>query len=135
LRRADGLWAYQLAVVVDDALQGVTDVVRGADLIGSTARQIHLQRLLGAPTPRYLHVPVVTDPKGDKLSKQTGAEPLDCRDPLPALEAALRHLGLRATEAVTPARFWATAIERWAESSFVCAGRDRRQLTRGSGNR
>jgi glutamyl-Q tRNA(Asp) synthetase len=116
LLRADGLWAYQLAVVVDDALQGVTDVVRGDDLIGSTARQILLQRLLGHPTPRYLHVPVVTDARGDKLSKQTGATPLDAADPLPALEAALVHLGLGSTGAKSPDRFWAEATARWARA-------------------
>ena len=75
--RADGRVAYQLAVVVDDAEQGVTDVVRGADLIDSTARQIHLQRLLGLATPRYLHVPVAVNVLGEKLSKQTGARPID----------------------------------------------------------
>ena len=74
LYRADGLFAYQLAVVVDDALQGVTDVVRGADLLDSTPRQIFLQRRLGLPTPRYLHVPVAVNAKGEKLAKQTGAE-------------------------------------------------------------
>jgi glutamyl-Q tRNA(Asp) synthetase len=73
LCRADGLYAYQLAVVVDDAAQGVTDVVRGADLLDSTPRQIHLQRLLGLPTPRYLHVPAAVNAQGEKLSKQTGA--------------------------------------------------------------
>ncbi|MCB2560756.1 tRNA glutamyl-Q(34) synthetase GluQRS, partial [Listeria monocytogenes] len=71
LKRADGFWAYQLAVVVDDAEQGVTDVVRGADLLDATPRQIFLQRLLGVPTPRYLHVPVVRNENGEKLSKQT----------------------------------------------------------------
>ena len=73
LHRADGMYAYQLAVVIDDAAQGVTDVVRGADLLDSTPRQIHLQRLLGLPTPRYLHVPAAVNARGEKLSKQTGA--------------------------------------------------------------
>src|SRR5262249_37128071 len=81
LRRRDGLFAYQLAVVVDDAAQGVTDVVRGADLLLSTPRQIVLQRWLGLATPRYLHFPVVTDEAGHKLSKQTLAPGLDLRDP------------------------------------------------------
>lgn len=94
LKRADGQWAYQLAVVVDDAEQGITHVVRGADLLDSTARQIYLQRCLGVPTPVYLHVPVVVDANGEKLSKQTGARALANDDPLPALVAAARHLGL-----------------------------------------
>ena len=93
LYRADGQFAYQLAVVVDDAAQGVTDVVRGADLIDSTARQIFLQRLLGLPTPRYLHVPVAVNTAGEKLSKQTGAEPLDLSRPEQALRRALAFLG------------------------------------------
>jgi glutamyl-Q tRNA(Asp) synthetase len=76
LYRADGQFAYQLAVVVDDAAQGVTDVVRGADLLDSTPRQIHLQRLLGYATPRYLHVPAAVNAAGEKLSKQTGAAPI-----------------------------------------------------------
>lgn len=94
LKRADGQWAYQLAVVVDDAEQGITHVVRGADLLDSTARQIFLQRCLGRPTLSYLHVPVVIDAQGEKLSKQTGARELDVDEPLPALIAAARHLGL-----------------------------------------
>jgi len=94
LKRADGQWAYQLAVVVDDAEQAITHVVRGADLLDSTARQIYLQRCLGVPTPSYLHVPVVVNAHGEKLSKQTGARELDAGDPLPALVAAARHLGL-----------------------------------------
>ena len=93
LYRADGQYAYQLAVVVDDAAQGITDVVRGADLIDSTARQIFLQRLLGLPTPRYLHVPVVINAAGEKLSKQTGAEPIDLSRPAQELHRALAFLG------------------------------------------
>lgn len=93
LRRADGLFAYQLAVVVDDAEQGMTQIVRGSDLLASTPRQIFLQRLLGLPTPVYAHLPVVVDPRGYKLSKQTGATPLDLRRPGPALVAALSFLG------------------------------------------
>lgn len=93
LRRADGLWAYQLAVVVDDAAQGVTDVVRGADLLDSTPRQILLQRALALPTPTYAHLPLVLDSEGRKLSKSDAARPVDPRDPLPALRHALTALG------------------------------------------
>ncbi|MDX5446364.1 MAG: tRNA glutamyl-Q(34) synthetase GluQRS [Zoogloeaceae bacterium] len=91
--RADGLFAYQLAAVVDDADAGVTDIVRGADLLASTSRQIVLQRLLGLATPRYAHVPVVVDMAGDKLSKQTLAQPVDILPPAAALHAALDFLG------------------------------------------
>ncbi len=94
LQRADGLWAYQLAVVVDDALQGVSHVVRGEDLADNTARQIHLQRLLGLPTPIYLHTPLVLAANGEKLSKQNGATPLDLADPLGALRQAGSVLGI-----------------------------------------
>jgi glutamyl-Q tRNA(Asp) synthetase len=93
LRRADGVIAYQLAVVVDDHDQGVTDVVRGADLLDSTARQIHLQRILGARTPRYAHVPVAIDAAGQKLSKQTSATPIDLANPGRELARARRFLG------------------------------------------
>jgi glutamyl-Q tRNA(Asp) synthetase len=93
LRRADGHWAYQLAVVVDDAAQGITDVVRGADLLDSTPRQILLQRALGLPTPRYAHLPLLVDGDGRKLSKSLAALPVDARDPLPALRAAWQALG------------------------------------------
>jgi glutamyl-Q tRNA(Asp) synthetase len=94
LRRADGLWAYQLAVVVDDAAQGVTQVVRGEDLADNTARQILLQRALGVPTPGYLHTPLVLGANGEKLSKQNGARMVDTGDPLGALNAAAQVLGL-----------------------------------------
>ena len=93
IRRANGLFAYQLAVVVDDAAQGITQVVRGSDLLDSTPRQLYVQRLLGVAAPEYAHLPIVVDRHGDKLSKQTGAKPLDENDPGPALWNALRFLG------------------------------------------
>jgi glutamyl-Q tRNA(Asp) synthetase len=109
LYRADGQFAYQLAVAVDDAEQGVTDVVRGADLLDSTARQIHLQRLLGLPTPRYLHVPVAIDAHGEKLSKQTGAQPVDAS--FAAIRSALRFLGQRESSSLAQAvRNWNPAL-------------------------
>ena len=94
VRRADGAWAYHLAIVVDDAADGVTDIVRGDDLLGTTARQRHLQRLLGLRLPRTLHVPVVRTPAGEKLSKQTQAPALDDHNPMNGLTAAAKHLGL-----------------------------------------
>ena len=100
LRRADGLWAYQLAVVVDDAAQGVSDVVRGEDLADNTARQILLQRALGLPTPRYLHTPLVFGANGEKLSKQNGAQALDLSNPLQAVNQAARVLGLAPFDAL-----------------------------------
>ncbi|HLS83234.1 MAG TPA: tRNA glutamyl-Q(34) synthetase GluQRS [Arenimonas sp.] len=93
LRRADGCWAYQLAVVLDDAAQGVTEVVRGADLLDSTPRQILLQQTLGLPTPAYLHLPLALGADGQKLSKSLAALPVDIDDPWPALRAAWRFLG------------------------------------------
>ncbi|MDN3920170.1 tRNA glutamyl-Q(34) synthetase GluQRS [Roseateles violae] len=95
LKRADGLWAYQLAVVVDDAEQGISDIVRGEDLADNTPRQVFLQRLLGLPTPRYLHTPLVLGANGEKLSKQNGAAALALEDPVAALRAAAAVLGLR----------------------------------------
>jgi glutamyl-Q tRNA(Asp) synthetase len=117
LKRADGFWAYQLAVVVDDAEQGVTDIIRGADLLDSTPRQIYLQRLLGLPTPRYLHVPVLRNADGEKLSKQTGAlaiMPGDQAAAVAALLDAARFLGLPVTHADSVANFWQQAIPAWA---------------------
>ncbi|MEW6165523.1 MAG: tRNA glutamyl-Q(34) synthetase GluQRS [Pseudomonadota bacterium] len=116
LRRADSLFAYQLAVVVDDADQGVDHVVRGADLIHSTARQIFLQRLLGLPTPRYAHLPVAVDATGAKLSKQTRAAPVDARDPAPTLFAAARFLGQNPPAELRRAAgadFWRWARDNW----------------------
>ena len=98
LWRADGQFAYQLAVVVDDAGQGVTDVVRGADLLDSTARQIYLQQRLGLPTPRYLHIQVAINAAGEKLSKQTGAQAVDCARPRGTLRRAFAFLGQVPTE-------------------------------------
>ncbi len=112
LRRADGLWAYQLAVVSDDAAQGITHVVRGEDLADNTPRQIHLQRVLGLPTPFYLHTPLVSGANGEKLSKQNGALPLDLSDPLAALRAAGAHLAIH-TPADTQAAWLQDAVARW----------------------
>jgi glutamyl-Q tRNA(Asp) synthetase len=112
LQRADGLWAYQLAVVVDDAEQGISHVVRGEDLADNTPRQIHLQRLLGLPTPAYLHTPLVLGADGEKLSKQNGAQPLDLSDPLAALKAAGAVLGIAATASDVPG-WLSQAIPAW----------------------
>lgn len=98
LKRADGLWAYQLAVVVDDADQGVTHIVRGEDLHDNTARQIVLQKALGLPTPTYLHTPLVLGENHEKLSKQNGAQALDLQDPLAELNRAAGVLGLASSK-------------------------------------
>lgn len=116
IRRKDGLYAYQLAVVVDDAAQGITEVVRGSDLLDSTPRQIYLQQSLSLPTPDYLHLPVVVDAGGDKISKQTSAPPLDLDDPLPALWQALALLGQQPPESLrhgTLDALWEWAIRHW----------------------
>jgi glutamyl-Q tRNA(Asp) synthetase len=113
LCRADGVIAYQLAVVVDDAEQGVTDVVRGADLLDSTARQIWLQRLLGYSTPRYLHVPAAVNASGEKLSKQTGAPAVDATRPVRERALALAFLGQPVPEAASAAELLQRAIARW----------------------
>jgi glutamyl-Q tRNA(Asp) synthetase len=114
LRRADGLWAYQLAVVVDDGWQGITHVVRGEDLADNTPRQILLQRALGLPTPAYLHTPLVLGPDGEKLSKQNGATPLDVRDPLAALRTAGMALRI-ATAGRTVGEWLAGAVAAWRD--------------------
>lgn len=121
LRRADGYWAYQLAVVVDDAAQGVTDVVRGEDLANNTARQILLQWALGLPTPRYLHTPLVLGANGEKLSKQNGATALDLTQPLQALAAAGRVLGIPDDQHAATAADWLRhALPHWASISRRC---------------
>lgn len=113
LRRSDGLWAYQLAVVVDDGAQRITDVVRGEDLADNTARQIHLQQQLGLPRPRYLHTPLVLGADGEKLSKQNGAAAVDTRAPLQVLRAAGRVLGVQ-SGAATAGDWLAEATRQWA---------------------
>ena len=115
LRRADGPHAYQLAVVVDDACQGVTHVVRGEDLADNTPRQILLQRALGLATPAYLHTPLVRGADGAKLSKQNGARPVDTHDPVRTLEQAARTLGLPVEAGPGQAReaFLASCVEAW----------------------
>ena len=102
LQRADGLWAYQLAVVVDDAAQGITHVVRGEDLADNTPRQILLQQALNLPTPRYLHTPLVLGANGEKLGKQNGAKTLELNDPLFALNRAAKVLGLTPASGTVP---------------------------------
>lgn len=116
IKRTDGLFAYQLAVVLDDAEQGITEVVRGADLLDSTPRQIYLQQLLGLPTPDYAHVPLALDGAGNKLSKQSKARPVDPNEPVGGLLAAWKFLGQAAPDS-TPTSvesFWQFAIDRWS---------------------
>jgi len=116
VRRADGLFAYQLAVVVDDAEQGITEVVRGADLLESTPRQIHLQTLLGLPTPRYAHLPTAVNAQGEKLSKQTLAAPIDAKNSLPELIRVLVFLGQAPPAELRDAdleALWFWAIGNW----------------------
>ena len=116
LKRADGLWAYQLAVVVDDAAQGITDVVRGEDLLDNTARQIMLQRALGLAQPQYLHTPLVLGARGEKLSKQNGASAIDTAHPVAVLQQAGKVLGLAGNpNANTPAEWLQQAVPQWAE--------------------
>lgn len=114
LKRADGLWAYQLAVVVDDAEQGITDVVRGEDLADNTPRQIALQRALALPTPRYLHTPLVLAADGHKLSKQNGAAAIDQSDPAARLREAAARLGLDLqARGGSTAELLAEAVRQW----------------------
>jgi glutamyl-Q tRNA(Asp) synthetase len=118
IRRADGLYAYQFAVVIDDACQGVSHVVRGADLLLSTPRQVYLQSLLRFPTPRYAHIPLALDESGRKLSKQYAAQPVDAARPAAALHAALAHLGQPACadETDNPHEILDWALTHWDRS-------------------
>ena len=116
IKRRDGLFAYQLAVVVDDALQGITEVVRGTDLLDSTPRQIYLQQQLGYAQPDYLHLPLVIDENRQKLGKSTGGAALDKSQPVKSLVAALQHLGQQPPGELETAElnaFWQWAIEHW----------------------
>lgn len=110
IRRVEGFYAYQLACVVDDAFQGITEVVRGHDLLDATPRQIWLQRLLDLPTPRYRHLPLALDAQGRKLSKSDGACPIDATRPMPALRRALEFLGIPASDAARPIDLLAHAL-------------------------
>jgi glutamyl-Q tRNA(Asp) synthetase len=118
LKRRDGLHAYQLAVVVDDADQAITDVVRGADLLQSTPRQMLLQHALGARTPRYLHFPVATDASGEKLSKQTLASAVDAARAAEVIAVALRFLGQPRASSRIPAEMLAEAARAWDAGSI-----------------
>lgn len=116
LRRADGIYAYQLAAVVDDAAQNITHVVRGADLLDSTPRQIFLQQLLGYPLPQYMHLPVVTNAQGEKLSKQTNATPVNISNALTQLVDALHFLGQKPPLEILDGdifSFWQWAKQNW----------------------
>lgn len=118
LKRSDGLWAYQLAVVVDDAAQGITHVVRGEDLADKTPRQILLQQALGVNTPSYLHTPLVLAADGEKLSKQNGAQSLNVATPqkaLQALQAAAHVLGLQTPAVENIASALSTWVKAWRE--------------------
>lgn len=113
LQRADGVWSYQLACVVDDAALGVTEVVRGCDLLESTPRQILLQRMLGVPTPAYAHLPLAVDADGAKLAKSSAAPAVDTRDPVATLSHALRFLGQRVPAAKDTATLLHTAARQF----------------------
>lgn len=129
LLRADGIWAYQMAVVLDDATQGITDVVRGEDLADNTARQILLQRAIGLATPRYLHTPLVLGSDGHKLSKQNGAAPLDLADPAVALRAALAVLGLPQHPGLGAPALLQQAVQDWRARWGHACRRDNQPTT------
>ena len=124
IRRRDGLYAYQLAVVLDDAWQGVTDIVRGADLLDSTPRQLYLQELLGLPQPRYLHVPLIIQPDGHKLGKSYRSPPLPADQAPPLLVRALRALGQQPPAELadaTPRAVLDWGIDHWDAARIPCS--------------
>ncbi|NOR19487.1 MAG: tRNA glutamyl-Q(34) synthetase GluQRS [Xanthomonadales bacterium] len=116
IKRADGLFAYQLAVVVDDDFQGITQVVRGADLLDSTCRQIALQQALGFESPRYMHLPVALSGEGKKMSKRDQSDPVKHQDPAYAVFQALHFLGQKAPADSGLEALWAWALEHWDNS-------------------
>ena len=113
IRRADGLFAYQLAVVIDDNFQGVTHIVRGADLLDSTARQIALQKALGYKTPIYMHLPIAISADGKKLSKRNSADPVHRQNPSYGLTRALQFLGQKPPAGISLDQLWGWAFEHW----------------------
>ncbi|KAA0891153.1 tRNA glutamyl-Q(34) synthetase GluQRS [Pusillimonas sp. ANT_WB101] len=123
IQRADGIWAYQLVVVIDDGEQGITDIVRGADLLDSTARQRVLARLLGYPMPRVMHVPLMRDEMGRKLSKQNHAAAMDLTRPMKTLNLAWQALGFEPLSASNTTAFWAAAIPQWASRFQITSDR------------
>lgn len=131
LRRADGIFAYQLAVVVDDAEQGITHIVRGEDLLNSTPRQIYLQQLLGYPTPMYMHLPVVVNARGEKLSKQTHAAPVANSDAVSQLIMAIRFLGQAPPKELKESdvtSLWNWIIKNWKPETVPLTLRSCQQL-------
>ena len=129
IRRADGLPAYQLAVVVDDAYQGITEVVRGSDLLDSTARQIHLQHALGLPTPDYVHHPIVAGGDGKKLGKRFGSDPVGRLPAAEVVSIALQFLGQKPSGGMELKELWSWAREHWQAESIPRMGCIRVELS------
>lgn len=122
VKRSDGQYAYQLAVVVDDAAQHITEIVRGSDLLDNTPRQLYLQHVLKQDSPEYMHLPVAVDQRGIKLSKQTHAEPVDLKEAVPTLCRTLAFLGQKPPEELQDSdleSFWAWAVQNWDASEMI----------------
>jgi len=129
IRRADGLPAYQLAVVVDDAFQGITEVVRGTDLLESTARQIHLQHALGLPTPAYVHHPLAIGMDGRKLGKRFGSDPVGRLPAAEVVSIALQFLGQKPSGGMELKELWSWACEHWQAESIPRVGCKRVEIS------